>query len=293
MTASSNLATEANINPQTSSRWHCLKENNSNDVHWCWLPGWSFTAEVFLPLIESLPGTHWGANYLTDTFLTDTQLTDNASPEAVAQQLFNQAPKPAIWIGWSLGGALAVLATQLSAQVVNKAMTESSDSALPSESPIKGLITLAAARTFISDDCSNEIGGMPKDTFAAFRQSLINTPSVTLKRFAGLCVQGHPRGRQILKELRKYQHPEDQQQALLHTLDWLQIIDLSQTMHTLPISDKNCVHMYGQQDALSPLPLLAAKTNNGNSHAFFLAEAGQQEVIEQLLSFTANASTNP
>ena len=78
-----------------------LHKEGDLEQNWCWLPGWSFSAEVFRPFWEALPGQHWIADYQNTASSLDQACT-----------LAADAPANAIWVGWSLGGAIATLAAE-------------------------------------------------------------------------------------------------------------------------------------------------------------------------------------
>ena len=229
--------------------WQKLQSTQGGDLNWLWLPGWSFRADVFAPFFDSLPGHHWGADYLSN----------DCSFEAAASQLAATAPgtdspegSSAIWIGWSLGGALAAAAF-----------------AGIADARSQFLVTLATGQRFLSDETGK---GMLREDFEAFSQSLASNAETTLKRFTGLCAQGSTEARSLMKQLKSSQHPA--QSELNRTLEWLRYEDLP------PLS--RSMHLYGHADALKPSQIPPVELSPGESHAFFLTTEGKHHLLERL-----------
>lgn len=230
-----------------SSFWTLAHDHTDLSQNWCWLPGWSFTADVFRPFWEVLPGQHWIANY---------QNTARSLDQACA--LAAAAPAKAIWVGWSLGGAIATLA----AAKANAA----------------ALVTLATGRRFLADAAqgdlaNNDHSGMSAEDFDAFCNGFEANPEKTLKRFLSLCAQGADDPRTLMKTLKACQL--DAEPALRDTLGWLTQYDL--TAPALP-----GVHCYGQTDALQAQGLEPTVISPAGSHAFFLTADGQQALLRWL-----------
>ena len=229
--------------------WQKLQSTQGSDLNWLWLPGWSFRADVFAPFFDSLPGHHWGADYLSN----------DCSFEAAASQLAATAPdtdslegSSAIWIGWSLGGALAAAACAGTADTRSQF-----------------LVTLATGQRFLSDKTGS---GMPREDFEAFSQSLTSNAETTLKRFTGLCAQGSSEARSLIKQLKSSQHLV--QSELNRTLEWLRY-------EVLPPSPRS-LHLYGHADALKPSQMPPVELSPGESHAFFLTTEGKHHLLERL-----------
>ena len=220
--------------------------------NWCWLPGWSFSAEVFRPFWEALPGQHWVADY---------QNTASSLDEACA--LAADAPANAIWVGWSLGGAIAAL----SSEAANAA----------------ALVTLATGKRFLAD---KQQDGMPAKDFDAFCCGFQTSPEKTLKRFLALCTQGADDARSLMKTLKTSQLAAEP--GLADSLNWLTQYDLCAP--ALP-----GVHLYAQTDALHANGLFPAALSSSNSHAFFLTQRGQKElqrILTSLMLATGTSATH-
>ncbi|MAE21481.1 MAG: hypothetical protein CMK92_03530 [Pseudomonas sp.] len=243
---------------------------------WYWLPGWSFRASVFLPLIEALPGEHWIGDY--QSALTSQPECDFHS---IAQQLADELPEDArpdntFIIGWSLGGALAMRG----AMATRGAKIRSCS-----------VITLATGQTFTHPD------GMSQQVFDQFCQRFVDSPDKTLSRFHALITQSGSRSQagQLIRQLREHTvaasplSPSDQQ-GLRRTLEWL-------NYEALPEAD---LAMFGTEDALLPStesePLANVRTSGQivdlpGSHAFFLEPDHLAAVIHQLANFADHAAS--
>ncbi|TNC93142.1 MAG: hypothetical protein CSH36_00920 [Thalassolituus sp.] len=158
----------------------------TGSLDWIWLPGWSYQASLFTPIMDALPGQHWAVDYRGE-----------ASLHAAASALADRAPRNAIWCGWSLGGALAHLAY--------------------AAADGRALITLATGSSFLQQAAQS--AGMPMDTFRAFSTSFSNQPDKTLKRFTALTTQGSQTARALSRHLNGHQCTPDAH--LTKTLDWL------------------------------------------------------------------------
>jgi malonyl-CoA O-methyltransferase len=226
-----------------------LHQSSRLGPDWLWLPGWSFSADIFLPLAQALPGNHLGLDY---------QQTP-ADLSATLQQLSAEAPANAIWVGWSLGGALAHLAApQCSA---------------------KALVTLATSPAFCSPDADADFG-LDADLLQQFIQGYQQAADKTLRRFLALCTQGASDPRTLIRTLQASQLPSST--ALEHSLRWLQEYHLPSLSH-LPVQQ----HWYGPADALNARGLQPARYSPANSHAFFVEDGGQAPLIQELRALAA------
>lgn len=214
--------------------WQCL-QHNPGQQRWLWWPGWGFKPQVFEHLYQQLPGQHWGLHYPAD----DISAADFVS-QAVAE-----LPAQGIWVGWSLGGALACQAAV----------------ARPEQSP-QPLISLATGRRFVGT-------GMSVDDYQAFTRSLQQQPARTAQRFLALACRGASDARQRARQLANYQI--DDGAILLHTLPWLEYQELADIVQAQ--------HWCGRDDALAPTGF--DYQLSGSSHAFF-AGSDQAQVLARL-----------
>ena len=245
---------------QPVSPWRLLQAENPGP-DWFWLPGWSFAPEVFAPLYNQLPGQHYGFDYSA----TATSFRD------VAQSLVSQTPttpqQPAIWVGWSLGGALACAALSMSAPA----------SAMQQTGYVT-LITLATSAAFCRLQAEDEFG-LDADLLQQFSQDMQQQPEKTRRRFLALCTQGATDARPLSRQLASHQLSDPA--ILLPGLDWLRSYRLNPaTGNRLQVRREQ--HWLGSHDALNAGGLNPVYYSPGHSHAFFLEPEGQAALLTRL-----------
>ncbi|MEK9766230.1 MAG: hypothetical protein VW274_07100, partial [Thalassolituus sp.] len=120
---------------------------------------------------------------------------------------------------------------------------------------------------------STDSWGMPESDFTAFKAVFETNPAKTLKRFNALVTQGSPDTRSLVRILSA--HQSEPSPELTTTLNWLEYGPLPDVPGAL--------HLYGNSDALTPGGLTPATGSPGNSHAFFLEEAGHQQLLVKLI----------
>lgn len=232
--------------------------------HYCWLPGWGFSAEIFLPLINQLNHQQSCQHHLMQW------PKDAINRDTFVQRLCEQAPANAIWVGWSLGGVLASLA------------------AAKADIDIERVVTLATGLSFLNSEIIRSISpeltteqtplGMADDDYQAFKQGIQSTDLAiqkkTARRFISLCCQNSADPRQLQRQIKSYQL--DDMEQLANTLPWLENYQL------MDHSAVSMVHCYGQNDALHIMPHPAASQCPNSGHLFWLAETAQQQVLQQI-----------
>ncbi|MEC7548156.1 MAG: alpha/beta fold hydrolase [Pseudomonadota bacterium] len=251
-----------------NSPWEKISgQNKPGTPVWLWLPGWGFSGHIFSDLFDALDGEHWIADYRS----VDSKFVD------ISQHLLTTAPlaESRIWVGWSLGGALAM-----------RAVTRNTES--PPSSAQDRVITLATGDRFIRPDATSTEGtplqGMPKDDFSAFREALIQSPKTGMKRFTGLCAKGAEDPRQLMRDLSSTLYAADN--SVIQTLNWLEYeaLTANQSEHKLHTQAVDALHIYGTHDALNPIKMTPALCSPGKSHCFFLETAGRQHLLDTLQS---------
>ncbi len=191
-------------------------------------------AEDFQILLVDLPG-HGRSDAL-----------DHYSLKRVASELANALPEPAIWLGWSMGGAVVL---QLAQDYPDQ---------------VKGLLLVCSNPKYSSS--SDWLTGMDSNFLNEFTQAVRKNDQITLARFTGMMTQGEGElTRDLLRFVRKRlpQAPTADRNALLWGLDVLQNADLRTKYQQimLPL----CV-LLGENDPLVP-GQLAEQLRLLNTHA--------------------------
>ena len=235
--------------------------------------GWSMHSGVWSPLLElfsehfcchlvDLPG-HGQSDWHEGDFELSTLLA----------KLAEALPEKAIWLGWSLGGMVALAMAQRYPEKVKK------------------LILLAANPCFVQKEdwpCA-----MPQEVFETFSASLADDQQQTLQRFIMLQAKGANQPRQVIKQLSEQlaQQHEPKPEALQAGLKCLAEWDLRDALATV-----NCPTqmILAENDHLIPVslaeyvqklqPKLRIDVMPGLGHAPFISQPQQcQLVIEQFI----------
>jgi pimeloyl-[acyl-carrier protein] methyl ester esterase len=233
------------------------------------LHGWGMNAAVWEPLLADL----------IDRFrLTVIELPGHGqSPTAIAADLSEwarlcvaAAPARAHWIGWSLGGQVALRA------------------ALDTPARVSGLSLVCSTPRFVQ--APDWPCAMPVDTFHQFADSLGEDPHTALLRFLGLQVKGAEHARETLRLLRDEleQRPPASKTGLAQGLQLLLHTDLRRELHNLVCPTH---WLFGARDTLVPrslksrlselLPDARIEQIEGAGHAPFLSHP--KECLDALL----------
>ncbi|WP_419811575.1 hypothetical protein [Bacterioplanoides sp.] len=250
--------------------WSVLHNDNTQTLY-CWFPGWSFKASVFEQLYRDIPATHLGISYpATGELIEFAQQSAQELVQFIQTSQSTTSFKNVIFIGWSLGGAIAVHCAQAFQQL--------------SDMPIS-LMTLATGERFLQEadisDPSISESGMEPETFAAFSASLEKFPTKTAKRFLGLCTQHADNARELMRALANHQLSDEA--ILIHSLNWL-------NYQALPALQAQQLHGYSEQDGFNPRQLSPAFYCDEKSHVFFLTETGNSKVLQALRQLEAQIS---
>jgi pimeloyl-ACP methyl ester esterase len=222
-------------------------KTNSKDlpVIFC-IHGWASNAQVFKPLSE-LFSDHF---HLVAVDLPGFGDSKSVNPEtdyemnALVPALLDVAPKGATWLGWSLGGMLAVQAAARAPDQVSKVMTICSNAKFIAEKQWKQ--------------------GVPSPLFNGFMEC-IDDVKTTLRRFAALTVVGEQKDMLLhLKWLQQNtQSLETKSSVLKASLNLLATIDNRKLMSLLP---QPCLHMLATDDAIVPNKLSQALNDLNPMH---------------------------
>jgi len=179
---------------------------------------------------------------------------------AWADACLEVAPERAVWIGWSLGGLIAL------------------ETALRAPERISALVLLTATPRFVR--APDWLAAMDAHVLAQFHDGLLADPMGTLDRFLALQVMGSEAARHTLRTLRRElaQRPAPLPAALALGLDLLRDTDLRGRIVALACPT---LWLFGRRDTLVPaatsegiarlLPQARRRVIAGAAHAPFLS----------------------
>ena len=197
------------------------------------LHGWGMHAGIWMPIVEllatqfrlhliDLPGH--GLSVPLEPFTLDT----------VCDALIQVVPEHAHWLGWSLGGMLALEFAARNPQRVER------------------LILMASNPCFVvTDDWPH---GMASNVLEEFTQDLLLDHQATLNRFLGLIARGSS-DKTVLRELRRAVSaaPPPAESALRGGLVILRDVDLRSRLDTVSMP---LLWLAGARDTLVPIVAL-------------------------------------
>jgi len=197
--------------------------------------------------------------------------------EAWADACLESAPRRAVWLGWSLGGLVA-LAAALRTQTEGTQAEGTQAEGTPER--IQGLILMTATPRFVQ--APDWPAAMRPQTLTQFHDGLLADPAGTLSRFLALQVRGSDQAREALRRLRHdlATRPPPDPSALALGLDLLREQDLRPALSRLRVPS---IWLFGSHDTLVPaavaseiprlLPGARARIHTiaGAAHAPFLS----------------------
>ncbi len=191
-----------------------------------------------------------------------------ADLDAWADACLALAPHRAVWLGWSLGGLVALAA------------------ALRAPERVAGLILMTATPRFVR--ASDWPAAMAAETLDQFHAGLLAEPAATLDRFLALQVRGSEAARETLRALRRElaTRPAPDQGALALGLDLLRDGDLRRRLAELSCPS---LWIFGSHDTLVPaavgpavaalLPRAQIEVIRGAAHAPFLSHPAETAAL--------------
>lgn len=231
--------------------------------------GWAMHAGIFAPLVRELAPQF--RLHLVDLPGHGLSRGDAGplAPAKVAWRIAQRVPR-AIWIGWSLGGLVAL------------------EAALAGQA--HALVEIAASPRFVIAD--NWPHGVPTSTFTQFADGLRTNYRRTIERFLALEAHGSDHAQAELRELRAgvFLHGEPTLVALCSGLEILERTDLRARLPELQVPN---LWIAGRRDRLIPTSAMAwasAQSKQGNfmefsaGHTPFLGHA--TEVAAAIATFT-------
>lgn len=181
-----------------------------------------------------------------------------------AEACLKDAPERADWIGWSLGGQVALQAALLAPERIGR------------------LVLTASAPRFVQGDGWPH--AMPVGTLGQFAEALGNDYQGTIQRFLALQVRGSEQSREVLRLLKEElaARPPACPEALEVGLRLLRETDLSGQLDSI---QSPLTFLFGERDALVPigvaddLAVLAPRVHieriAGAAHAPFLSHPAE------------------
>lgn len=223
-----------------------------------WQPCAQQLAQHYQVITLDLPG--YGEN--KDVHLPEYSL------ENIANRIVESIGKPAVYLGWSLGG---LVATEI---------------ALKFSEQVKGLITVASTPHFVQQDNWH---GIDPDILALFHRQLEQDTKKTINNFLKIQAMGSPHIRDDIKIIRDLvmQLPMAEKPTLEQSLLLLEQVDQRALLSKISLP---FLRTYGRLDGLVPksaiedinqlAPLSDRHIFEQSSHAPFISEL--PEFIKQL-----------
>jgi len=234
--------------------------------------GWGMNGAVWQSTAQAL-SRHFRVHVVDLPGYGHSAALNTENIEQIAAALLLEAPRDAIWVGWSLGG---LVATHI---------------ALHHPAYVRQLVTVASSPKFAAHQ---DWRGIQPAVLQAFSQQLLSDFPSTIERFMALQAMGSPTARQDVKQLKQavLSRPMPNPLALMAGLTMLAELDLRAELAQLT---QPVLRLYGRLDGLVPvniahdvdllLPQSAAVIFNQSAHAPFITEAELFE--QQLLTFAA------
>lgn len=194
------------------------------------LHGWGMNAAVWRPLLSDLAQC-FSVNAIELPGHGASPVASTASLAEWAASCTAAAPPRAHWVGWSLGGQVALRA------------------ALDHPARISGLSLIATTPRFVQGPdwpCA-----MPVDSLQGFADALTDDQEGTLQRFLGLQVRGTAQARDTLRTLHAElsERPPGSYSGLVQGLDLLVQTDLRAELRRLACPTH---WLFGSRDTLVP-----------------------------------------
>ena len=196
------------------------------------LPGWGFKSSIWNDLAATLAG-HFRVTCIDLPGHGDAPAiaSERASAASYAAAVAGNAPRRALWLGWSLGGMIAMQVAMRYPQRVS------------------GLILIATTPRFTSS--RNWPWAIPDTVLADFRADLAVDPHRTLVRFLHLQLQHSEHAAQSARVMRRHLSTAGKASTagLAAGLEVLRTTDLTSQ---LSVIDCPALTLFGKKDPLVP-----------------------------------------
>lgn len=191
------------------------------------LHGWGCNREVWRPLLVLL--RPWSNITLVDLpwCAPGVDAGDPPSLNGLVADILDCSPVQAVFVGWSLGGQIAV---ELAEREPDRVLA---------------VVTICSNPMFVA---VSDWPGMQARVFKDFRVSVQKNPTAALKRFDSLQVTGARHPRPLLRLLQNLQR-QPATAGLLIGLDWLEALDKRKCLARIKQPQ---LHLFAERDALVP-----------------------------------------
>ncbi len=237
--------------------------------HLVLIHGWGFNGAVWDGLLPALQA-HFELTVIDLPGYRQRPLLDQMNLSAMAADVAAQVPEQAIWLGWSLGGQVALQAAIEMPQRVEKLL-------LVGATPkfVEGGGWRSAIKQKILDDFGSE---------------LIRSRETTIGRFITLQMLGVKGGRERVQELKQALSEAPQPGTLEAGLEILnqtdfrsRLSEITQPTHWIMGERDQLVPANAGEAAAAAMPHGSVATIYGSGHAPFLSHA--EPFIEEVVRF--------
>ena len=243
-----------------------LTENtpSANKTPIVFIHGWGLNSGVWQPLLTKLT-SQLNSDFELITidlpgFGNSNQVKiEPYSLENIAKLVATTINKPAIYLGWSLGGHIA------------------SKIALTIPEQVLGLITVASSPYFVEQ--SEEWPGIKANVLAGFHQQLSIDTEKTITGFLKIQAMGSPHIRQDLKQITQLvmSQPLPNKTTLDDSLKLLETTDLRSQLSKISVP---FLRLYGKNDSLVPKSIADKVTDLApNSDSYIFPQASHAPFI--------------
>lgn len=245
----------------------------SHNVNLTLLHGWGVDSRIWQPLTPHWPEdvrvtTPSWPGYFSSSCADSAATPDPSSLAATASAMAAPLPQDSVWVGWSLGGLLAVAVTDH----------------LP---PPKGIVLLGTGARFCSPD------GVTPKALAEFTHAFERSPAAAWRHFLRWQSSGEPEPREALKRLHALlgKAPPADTATLATGLGLLKTLDNRERLNTLPFP---VATLAGENDPfISRPPAVETVLNERLAHAGHCPMVSRPAALAEALVRIAADITRP
>jgi pimeloyl-[acyl-carrier protein] methyl ester esterase len=227
--------------------------------------GWGLNSAVWQPCLAQLQNNFEVITVDLPGFATNSKVQlGQYSLVEIADAITQTVGKPAVYIGWSLGGLVA-------SQITIKHPKQ-----------VLGLVTVASSPQFVERD---NWPGIKASILALFHQQLAQDTTKTISNFLKIQAMGSPHIRQDIKKIRDLvmQHAQPTRQVLDDSLSLLETSNLSEQLQNI---SQPFLRLYGKLDGLVPKQVIALIDDLApNSQRYIFEQASHAPFISHQNEF--------